>query len=186
MFSFYIIKTPSTLFCTKRKLTKPLPAISNQFSYSEEDVTSDQITYLTDIHYAYKLNLIRYEAKNTRSSAISFYSKDPIVFIADYSIGVQYGINKVLGNCSIRGIRSDDFGEDSEFTQSFNESGLGLAIRMKSPQSFLSLDSDYVHTAKRKMNGIRSDIYISNRSSLGINYFYEYAFSQVSTCYWRR
>jgi hypothetical protein len=92
---------------------------------------------------------------------------------------VQYRINKVLGSCSIRGIRSDDFGEDSEFTQSLDESGLGLAIRMKSPKSFLDLDSDYIHTARRKMNGIPSDIYFSNRTYFNYNFFYEYAFSQV-------
>jgi hypothetical protein len=94
-------------------------------------------------------------------------------------LGVQYGINQIIGNCSIRGIQSDDFGEDSQFTATYNQSGLGFAIRIRSPESFLDLDSVYIHTGKRTVNGIKSDVYISNRSDFKINTFYEYTFSEA-------
>lgn len=97
--------------------------------------------------------------------------------MADFSIGVQYALNQVIGNCSIRGVRGSDFGEDFDFTNTYNQSGLGFAIRLKSPESFLDLDSDYIYTGRRFVNGIYSDKYISNRSQFGVNLFYEYAFS---------
>ena len=67
-------KTPSTVFCPKRKATKPLPDISSHFSYSQEDVKSNEITYLTDVHYAYKYNLIRLESKDTEKSNLFYLS----------------------------------------------------------------------------------------------------------------
>ena len=121
---------------------------------------------------------MRYEARDTRQTLISFFSKDPITYISDYTLGIQYGINQIIGNCSIRGLLSDDFGEDSQFTATYNQSGLGFAIRIRSPDSFLDLDSIYIHTGKRTFNGIKSDVYISNRSDFKLNTFYEYAFSE--------
>lgn len=124
--------------------------------------------------------MLRYEARNPVQSDATFYSTDPLTFISDYSIGVQYGINQVIGNCSVRGIRSNDFGQDAQFTETYMQSGLGFAIRLKSPESFLNLDNEYIFTGKREINGISSDRYISNATQLEINSFYEYYFSRVS------
>jgi hypothetical protein len=126
------------------------------------------------------MKAIRYETKSIERNPVTFNVLDPLLFISDYSIGVQYALNKNLGNCSIRGIQnSNDFGEDFEFEKDLMASGLGFAIQLKNPESFLQLDADYIYTGKRQVNGISADKYIASKMVFDIEQILEYSFSIV-------
>ncbi len=60
----------------------------------------------------------------------------------------------------------------------FNSNG-SFVIRLKSPESFLLLNSDYIYTGRRISNNIPSESYISDRTSLNNNktFISEYSFS---------
>ena len=81
------------------------------------------------------------------------------------------------GNCSVRGIGSNnDIGEDNEF-EADQASQQGFVMRMKTPAAFLNLDKTYIHTGKRLVNGIISDKFIAEDVLSDSNVIYEYAFS---------
>ena len=99
----------------------------------------------------------------------------------DYNIGVSFTMNKNLKNCSINPIPFNSFDEDGAFTQAQFEQDGSVIVKLKSPESFLSLDSDYIYTGRRYVNNIPSEIYISDRfSKSNKTYISEYAFSSVS------
>jgi hypothetical protein len=91
---------------------------------------------------------------------------DPIVSIHDYSTGIGYHINQNLGNCTRRGLGYSefgfDFGADRNFTAQSIAQGLGISVKIKSPSSFLSLDSNYTFMGDRFENEVPVDLFISN------------------------
>jgi hypothetical protein len=108
------------------------------------------------------------------------YSLDPILYISDYSIGVDYLINLNRGNCSIRQTRVDDLGTDADYTQQAQQSGLGYALVLKSPKKFLMLDSEYLYAATRRVREITSDVFDSGRFEFNMSLGVEYAFAKVN------
>lgn len=140
-------------------------------------------TYLKDLVYNQAYQAIRYERRNYRIESETFYSLDPLVTIHDYNIGVSFTINKYHRNCSITSIPVLSFDSDKNFTNNlFNAEG-SYVIRLKSPKSFLLLDSDYVYTGKRKVNNVPADVFISDRRMFNGNktFISEFAFSSVSS-----
>ena len=133
-----------------------------------------------DLYYSYDKKALRYETRNSERAASTYFVLDPLLFISDYTIGVQYAINKNLGNCSVRGIRDNDFGEDFEFENEAANSGLGAVMQLKSPENFLNLDINYVYAGTRQVNGILADKFIAKRETLGVEQVFDYAFSVVS------
>jgi hypothetical protein len=136
---------------------------------------------LKDLYYSYELKALRYETRSLEANQATYNTLDPLLIISDYSIGVQYALNKKLGNCSIRGIRNNnDFGEDIEFENQMISSGLGFAMQLKSPESFLQLDADYIYTGMRKVNGILSDKFMAVKKYSEYEQQFEYSFSNVN------
>ena len=133
-----------------------------------------------DLYYSYDKKALRYETRNTERAAATYFVLDPLLFISDYTIGVQYAINKNLGNCSVRGIRNNDFGEDFEFETESANTGLGVIMQLKSPENFLNLDMNYVYAGTRQVNGILADKFVARRETLGFGQIFDYAFSVVS------
>ena len=160
-------------------MTRKLPNITKQFSFSEESSSKGVTTYIKDITYDSSFNAVRYERRNSKKEPLSFYSLDQLVTVHDYNIGVSFTHNINRGNCSITPIPFLSFDEDEAFTQDlFNGDG-SFVIRLKSPESFLLLNSDYVYTGRRFSNNIPAESYISDRTSLNNNktFISEYYFS---------
>lgn len=127
------------------------------------------------------MKAIRYISRSYKPIPFNYYQLDPILFIGDYTIGVQYAINQAVGNCSIRGIRNqDDIAEDIEF-ETNQASTLGFVMRMKSPEKFLNFDGNYSYTGQRETNGIKTDKYIANQYILGTEAIFEYSISVNQT-----
>lgn len=124
------------------------------------------------------MKAIRYISRSYQPIPFNYYQLDPILFIGDYTIGVQYAINQAVGNCSIRGIRNqDDIAEDIEF-ETNQASTLGFVMRMKSPEKFLNFDGNYSYTGQRETNGVKTDKYIAyNQYILGTEAIFEYSIS---------
>ena len=173
------IQTPLGVACANRKVTRLHPNITKQFSFSEESTQNQITTYIKDVTYDSVYNAVRYERRNYKKEPQTFYSLDPLVTVHDYNVGVSFTYNKHLENCTITPIPflSDD--EDEAFTQGLFEGDGSFVIRLKSPESFLLLDSDYVYTGRRFGNNVPTESYISDRSSKNNNrtFISEYQFS---------
>lgn len=163
-----VLQTPPGLYCQNRSMSKPLPKIPNQFKYSEELHTANgqSTTHLRDVYYNQKLNIVRYESTSQEIEAQTFFSRDPLRSIHDFNIGVSFTINQARGNCSITPLTLFSLGNDINFTENiFNTMNNSYVVRMKSPSSFLLLDSDYVLTAHGRMiNNLPSNVYVSKRN----------------------
>jgi hypothetical protein len=171
---------PPGLYCANRKKSKPMPKVQGQFKFSEEHVSNGAATYRKDVYYNQPLQFVRYERRNTRREPETFYSLDPLLSIHDFNIGVSFTINRNLGNCTVSPLTAFTFDEDKNYTNSVSSNG-AFIVRLKSPESFLLLDSEYVYMANRKINGIPSDVYISKRMSSKRNQstLAEFSFSSV-------
>ena len=89
---------------------------------------------------------------------------DPITIIHDYNLGISIGINHILRNCSLKPLENNTFDSDANFTEVLLNQGLGFAVKIKSPESFLHLDSDYFYTGMGQAHSIYTDVFISNRT----------------------
>lgn len=161
-------------------MSVPLPNITNQFRFSEE-MTEDGITsYVRDMSFNEPFQAVKFERRNRKKEPETFYSTDPLITLHDYNIGVSFTINKYHKNCSITSIPILAYDSDKNFTDTlFNTDG-SLVLRLKSPRSFLLLDSNYTYTGKRQINNIPSDIFISDRKkSFNETFTTEFAFSSV-------
>ncbi|CAF0875761.1 unnamed protein product [Brachionus calyciflorus] len=164
-----VFQTPSGVFCQDRKATKPAPPIMLAFGFSQEITSNSEIQYVKDF-YTFA-NFSRYEIRNPRKEESTFYTLDPVLYISELTIGIQYGINQRHGNCSVRGIKSDSL-YSPKLNTSYN-SLLAFLAQIQSTQTFLSYDSEFIYTGKRESNGISADRFITQKNS-GI---YEYTFS---------
>ncbi len=112
----------------------------------------------------------RFEIQNNQKQNFTLFSTDPQVFMNDYSIGVQYVINKKTGRCILSPLRRQIVDEP---TGDFN-SAIDFAFHLQSNQDFIN-QGDYVYIGLQDRNGIPSDIFLAK---IGPK-IYEYAFSDV-------
>jgi hypothetical protein len=123
------------------------------------------------------LQLVRYE---TREDLEAVFDSKPIIIINDYNIGVSYTINKNTNLCTIDGISTNSIDLDKNYTQSLLDSADGnFAIRLRSAKSLLQLDSDYIFTGNRMVNGIDANVFISKVNIGQTAFVNEYAFPTV-------
>jgi hypothetical protein len=129
--------------------------------------------------------IVRYDVRNTQRVPETLYVLDPLTIINDYTVGVAYYINRNLGNCTVKGLGFGSFGNDFDqnYTeQSINE-GFGLSVKLKTPSSFLLLDSDYIFMGERFESQVPVDLFISNRTEkvdlISYSSLYEYTFRMV-------
>ena len=183
------LKTPGTIYCQDRKLTdkKPPSKIPNSFSYSEELFVGGTVSYIRNLFYDEARQLVRYETRDRFQSIFDNetepirFSREPIIIINDFNIGVSYSMNRNTGFCRIGQIRSSSIDLDQEYTESLLNSADGnYAIRLRSAKSLLNLDSDYLFTGTRRVNGISSDIFISKKIVANKDFINEYAFPSVN------
>jgi len=172
-------KTPSGVYCAGRNKTKPLPKIPNAFRYSEEITFGGITNYIRNLVYDLGYNAVRYEKRSTVASQETFYTTDYLTFVNDYNVGVSFVMNKKHGNCSITSIAANSIDNDQNYTETLLNSEGSFILRLKSPESFLLLDSDYVFTGSRRANNIPAYIYISDRSTNQSSFISEFAFSDV-------
>jgi hypothetical protein len=132
------------------------------------------------------LQLVRYETRDRFPSILRNdtdsirFRPDPIIMINDYNIGVSYRINRDTNRCYIDGISSSSIDLDTNYTQTLLDSADGnFAIRLKSAKSLLQLDSDYLFTGSRRVNGIDANIFISKSQVGKTTFVNEYAFPFV-------
>ena len=125
--------------------------------------------------------MIRYETRDefATNDTDNTFDKDPIITVNDYNIGVSYKINKNTDSCTVQSISAGTFDADQNFTQSLIDAG-DYAIRLRSPESLLQLDADYIFTGQRRVNGINSNVFIAKKSVGKINIVNEYAFPAVN------
>ena len=123
------------------------------------------------------MKLVSYELASDQNSTIDYFQNDPLVYINDYNVGIQYVLNKQKGNCSIRGVREfDNVAEDTEFEKD-QAAKLSYILRMKSPEQYFRFDADYVKTSTRLVNGIMSDKYVAGVNLYQVDSVFEYSFS---------
>jgi len=115
-------------------------------------------------------DFVRFEIQNNIKQNITLFSTDPQVFMNDYSIGLQYVINKNTGLCILTPLRRQSIDEPAG---DFN-SAIDFAFHLQSNQDFIT-QGDYAYIGLQDRNGIPSDIFLAK---LGQK-IYEYAFSDV-------
>ena len=176
------------MYCENRKLTdkKPPSNIPKSFSYSEEIFKDGTISYIRNLYYDETLQLVRYETRDRFQSVLDNDTepirvrRDPIIIVNDYNIGVSYRTNKDTGRCRIESISTSSIDLDANYTQSLLDSADGnFAIRLRSAKSLLQLDSDYIFTGRRMINGIFSIVFISKVNVGKTEFVNEYAFPSV-------
>jgi hypothetical protein len=118
--------------------------------------------------------LSRYELRNKIREEATLYSLNPIVYITDMSIGVQYAIDKYVGNCTIRPFV--DYIYD-KFLPNIHNNVIDLINRLQKSQSFLNENVTYVYTGEKNANGIPVVKYMANIN----NNILEYTFTAVRT-----
>jgi hypothetical protein len=114
----------------------------------------------------------RYEFRNNIREETTLFTLNPTIYITDNSIGVQYAVDKKIGNCTIRPVKSYVY--DSVLPDKY-DSAIDFITKIQSSQAFLQANATYVYTGQRTINGILSDRYMANIASN----IYEYTFSDV-------
>ena len=118
-------------------------------------------------------DILRFEVRNLKKQASTFFSLDPITYINDYSVGLQYAINNKVGNCSLRAVKGDAFKQNPSFDEEFNTL-LDFMFHIQNV-NFLESGDQYIYAGRKTSNGISSDRFISKKTT-GV---YEYTFSTV-------
>ena len=167
-------------------MTKPLPKIPNAFRYSEEITFGGITNYIRNLVYDMGYNAVRYEKRNIIPSQDTFFTTDYLTFVNDYNLGVSFVLNKKHGNCSITSIAANSIDNDQNYTETLLNAEGSFILRLKSPESFLLLDSDYVFTGSRRANNIPAYIYVSDRSTNRSSFVTEFAFSDVRSFYFQQ
>jgi hypothetical protein len=170
-------ETPSGVFCYNRKKTRLPPKYSDVIHYSQETVQGKDITYTKDLFYNGPYNLISYEQRSPLPVESFFYSTDPIKFIRDYNVGVQFAINQKKGNCYITTLSDKSFDADSALTDTILKANETFIVTLKAIESLLFLDAQSIYTKNTDINGMSSNIFIANKEINGI--LVEYAFTDV-------
>ncbi|CAH1780325.1 unnamed protein product [Owenia fusiformis] len=162
-----IFQTDRGIVCAGRKVTIPPPEIPQSFSFKMEVIGGDALS-VNNIKewYDFKQNLFRVDV-----SMPNLY-KNPIEVIHDYSTGVSYVIDKVMGNCSYSPI--GQFARDG--VPDPNDPTL---IRIRDPREFFRLDSNYTYEGQRVVRDVKSDVWIGVRPMMNLfNLTYEWYFTQ--------
>lgn len=159
-------------------MTQKPPKPKTNFRFSQEENSNGFTTYLKDLIYDSDRDLVSFELRPKVKEEQTLFVTDPLRIIHDYNIGVSFTFNKNLKNCSIRAISDGSFDEDFDYTASLFNTSNSFVIKLKSPESLLALDSDYVFTGSRTINSIPADTYVSDRSKIaGTPLTIEYAFT---------
>jgi hypothetical protein len=117
--------------------------------------------------------------RNPNKEPHTFFVLDPLLIVNDYKVGVSYGINRNLGNCSIGSLQTAALEADQAFTQQMIDNNNGYAIRMKSAKSLLGLDANYTYTGHRFVNQIPADAFVASYVNAKIAFVNEFTFSSV-------
>ncbi|XP_048762219.2 uncharacterized protein LOC125670858 [Ostrea edulis] len=170
-----IFQTPPGVYCANRKKTRNMTRIldSQVYQYRLEIVSDDEATVRTSIvYYNGVLKLVRYDYKNMANTPPT-YTQNPLSEVHDYSAGVRYIKDLVVGNCSIFPLSNGSM-DSLEAHETYYGNGTeksGYSLHMKNPLQFLKLDSNYDYVGQRRcrgdamcdvFSGIRSDYKDSN------------------------
>ena len=161
-----------------------IPEIPGEFRVSEEMTSSGKTTYIKDVIYSDKHQVIRYERRASKANdPLSFYQTDPLISIHDYNVGVSFTINKVLLNCTMSSVSSATFDLNSNFSNELLNVEENYVYRLKSPKAFFQLDTDYTFEAADTIEGIPANTFNSefkkNISNVWVNFKNNFAFSSV-------
>jgi hypothetical protein len=102
-----------------------------------------------------------------------------VLIVNDYKVGVSYGINRNLGNCSVGSLQTAALEADPVFTQQTIDDNNVYAFRMKSPNSLLGLDANYTYTGRRFVNQFTADAYVARKVTAKIALINEFTASSV-------
>lgn len=139
-----------------------IPQIPTQFKFSEESTVDSVTSYYRDLVYSETFKAVRYEKRNPKPDASSFYSSDSLITVHDFNVGVSFTINRNMRNCSMTPLSATTFDSDLNFTNGlFNADG-SYVIRLKSAKSFLLLDFPYSYDSRTNLNGIDSDLFTAS------------------------
>ncbi|KAK7068314.1 hypothetical protein SK128_004801 [Halocaridina rubra] len=164
------IETPRGLACEDKVSIAPgmtPPNIPKHFSMEEELVQNsmiDGILYGTKQHldkaqvtYSEDLSMTKVEFVPSRAGEEQPVISDRIIH--DFNTGVQYVIDKVLGNCSIDFIPPYSFDVD-------HAGVIGGYGSMSTPNGLFHLDDTYAYVGDRTTRGLRGDLFTSTRKDI--------------------
>ncbi|XP_041355472.1 uncharacterized protein LOC121373090 [Gigantopelta aegis] len=163
---------PPGTFCPHRKNTKKLPTLRKAFSFSSEIVMPEtkSITFLKE-YYDFGSDVVRYDYVPPVNSP---YGTNILYEVHDYSTGVAYITDSVLGNCSVRPIQAT----------SFDAKAVGPnTVRIRTSREFFNFqNADYHYVGVRTVRGLKCDVWVARRTDwppgvAGVNSTFEWYFA---------
>ncbi|KAL5021454.1 hypothetical protein ScPMuIL_000609 [Solemya velum] len=158
-------ETPPGVVCHGQMYNKPLPTIPNNFYYREEMVVGGQYYETADIWYDGARQLVRLD-RTTPFQTSRVQTLHPTTEIYDFNRGIEYIIDKVLGNCTAFPINNQTFAARENMTI-FRQNN-SYVLGMRSPTRFLDLDSSFQYTGQRDARGIRCNVFSSTRNDFPV------------------
>lgn len=111
--------------------------------------------------------------RNPYTDDFSFNASEPVRYVRDRSLKVEYGINQVHGNCVVRPYKSYTY-DPNDVTKTFS-APLHFISQLEQNDGILNTLASYVFTGKRNANGIMGDRYVALISGDT----HEFVFTQV-------
>ncbi|XP_064606544.1 uncharacterized protein LOC135471299 [Liolophura sinensis] len=139
-----------------------VPSITGQYFYRQE-IAIPQVNLVeqANVWYDSAYKLVRFDKRETTAKP-PFYSTNPMSFIHDFNTGIQYSIDKLLGNCSMSAIQNDTFDTAANLSLKLRDGS--FVSRMKNPLELFYLDSSYKPAGQRTVRGVLCDVFEATRT----------------------
>ncbi|XP_025083949.1 uncharacterized protein LOC112557987 [Pomacea canaliculata] len=156
------LETPPGVYCENRINTKPLPNITDNFSYRTEivDTATKYINFMSEYYYL-QMRVSEYEYQPETGSP---YGSNPIRRLHDFRTGVAYIMDTVLGNCTVTPISK--LSADATAADSVH-------VRMKNEREFFSFNNKFTYAGQRVARDIDCDVWVSVKDDWPANQPFE-------------
>lgn len=138
--------------------TEGNPKFPAQMSYRVEfsEPVLEKVNFYA-VWYDSERKLLRLDERFSKLKA-PFYSLNPLTTINDFSEGVSYHIDQILGNCTILPLA------DTQFDTVEQKQDNTTILRMKNPEQHFKMDATYTFYGQKTVRGILCDVYESVRT----------------------
>ncbi|PAA65836.1 hypothetical protein BOX15_Mlig027239g2 [Macrostomum lignano] len=176
-----IFDTPTGVYCEDRMQVQKPPELPAVMSYTQEMLVHDpalEMVQYGNVYYDGSQFLVKYQFRDPNGDTKPpFYNPGSMTVIQDFTTGISYFIDDLIGNCTDKPISNDFF--DTEDPPIKDRPGWDI-IELRSPKDLFRIDETYQFTGKRVVRGIPIHRYISLRKDYeikgrpGMNFTFEY------------
>ncbi|XP_048236750.1 uncharacterized protein LOC124150287 isoform X1 [Haliotis rufescens] len=148
-------ETPPGTYCQNRVSTRPMPNVTNTFTFTAE-IFEPMNYYLNWIkeYYDWDLNLVRYDY-SVDPGTPSPYGNGKLIRVHDFNTGVAYVMDAMVGNCSVTPINATGFDAKSL------DAG---KVRIRTDKEFFYFSNvPYEYAGQRVVRGINCDVWTARR-----------------------